>query len=753
METQTDVFNKQKRQYCDEESVEQLCSPKRFKQDDEMQHSQQDNISQIDENTENSSLPMRADEGQYAKTKKGKKLSKKEKENEDLNIQKSKREQSYRALKYLLNKSSVYSKYIEERMSNNMQNVKTKNHSATQPDIDLAQIRNSSNEQARAMNISLLENGKLRDYQLEGVEWLKVLYENGVNGILADEMGLGKTIQTIAFICHLYNEGVRGPFLICAPLSTLPNWSSEFKRFAPKLPVVLFHGDKETRKSLVSSILKKKYIVGDKTQCRPVVLTSYQTPLTEQAIMSVPTWSYIIIDEGHRLKSHKTQLYRVLQSFKSMNRLLLTGTPLQNNLRELWSLLHFLLPEIFTDFEIFEAWLDVDDLKNDADKFIKQEQETRALSMMHDILKPFVLRRLKTDVALSLPPKKELIVYCPLSVKQRDLYKYVVDRNIEELANPGKKEFEILPEKRPTKARTSNFFKECESDDEFDFYEDVLNLPSSFTDIPKKVIRELVRITMQNTAMMFRKIVNHPYLVHFPLEKECIQGETPVLRIDEELVTQSGKMMMLDALSSRLIAGGHKILIFSTLTMMLDIIEEFVIMRGYDYRRLDGGKSFEQRSEAIQEFNTDPEVKIFLLSTRAGGQGLNLTAADTVILYDSDWNPQVDIQAQDRCHRIGQTKPVIIYQFVTRGTIDEVIISVGEKKRKLEKLIIQTDKFKLVGKKLQITEKAELENLKKLLTEDEKVVVTSGESVISSEELDKLLDRSDLLLNINNNKK
>ncbi|XP_069687037.1 lymphocyte-specific helicase-like [Periplaneta americana] len=590
----------------------------------------------------------------------------------------------------------------------------------------------------------LFEGGVLRPYQLDGLDWLKLLYENGVNGILADEMGLGKTLQVIALLCHLIEMHITGPFLVIAPLSTLPNWVLEFERFAPKVPVILFHGNENKRHSLYSSLCKKNE-VNNVSVC-PVVLTSYEIPLRDKILRKIK-WSYIIVDEGHRLKNYKCMLARELKEYRTGNRLLLTGTPLQNNLSELWSLLNFLLPEIFDDLAVFEAWFDVSELQHSEsnEKIIEQEKQKSVLSVMHQILTPFLLRRVKADVALNIPPKKELLVYAPMSPVQLDLYRATVEHNYSKLFRKSEESL-IIPDQPDGKRakrkiaskRKSYAYDIVNSDDEFD--ED--SNPGSKYDIiinDKEDKDYKILLKMLHPMMQLRKIVNHPYLVHFPL----VPGKKE-LRVDEELINKSGKLLVLDAMLVKLKERGHKILLFSTFTTLLDLLEEYVQMRDYRYVRLDGNVKLEDRQERIKLFNTDPDLFIFLISTRAGGLGINLTSADTVIIYDSDWNPQVDLQAQDRCHRIGQTRPVVVYRFVTAGTVDEQIVERAAAKRKLEKMVIQRGKFKLNQKGEQ--DHINLRELLDLLnSRDHQKVIHSNGYVFTDEELDALLDRSDLL--------
>merc|ERR1719362_1173589 len=295
----------------------------------------------------------------------------------------------------------------------------------------------------------------MRSYQLEGYEWMATLWENGINGILADEMGLGKTIQTVALFCHMYEMGVPGPFMVVAPLSTVPNWVNEFKRFAPKVPCLLYHGNQAER-----ALLREK--LDNRTKCDEldgkemmnVVVTSYEIAMNDRATFQNTQWRYIVVDEGHRLKNMNCRLIKELKQYQSANRLLLTGTPLQNNPSELWSLLNFLLPEIFDDLRVFESWFDAKDLHENQDELARitaQEQKNSILSTLHQILTPFLLRRVKSDVDLEIPPKKEVMVYCPMTTRQEELYRAIVEKTLADLLekeDDNGKEKKELPAKR-----------------------------------------------------------------------------------------------------------------------------------------------------------------------------------------------------------------------------------------------------------------------------------------------------------------
>ncbi|XP_006811814.1 lymphocyte-specific helicase [Saccoglossus kowalevskii] len=592
----------------------------------------------------------------------------------------------------------------------------------------------------------MFTGGVLRDYQIAGMEWLKVLFENGVNGILADEMGLGKTVQCIALFAHLVNMGVTGPFLVCAPLSTLPNWVSEFQRFTPKVPIVLYHGSITERESLRRSIRRKH---GNK-QSHPVVITSYEIVMRDRKYLQGHEWKYIIVDEGHRIKNLNCVLIRELKQYKSANRILLTGTPLQNNLSELWSMLNFLLPDVFNDLASFESWFDLQSLseKGGDEALVAREQEKNILSMLHQILSPFLLRRLKTDVALSIPPKKEVLVYAPLTPLQHEYYEATVDKTILKKVE-DKKETPVIQklcESGRPKRRCSQkinyetvFEEEKPNDDVETWFEKFVKKE----DVVHEKIRQQtseVNIKLQNIMMLLRKCCNHPYLLSYPI------NERNEYIIDEQLVQKSGKCLILDRLLPALKERGHKVLLFSQMTKMLDILGDYCFLRKFKTCRLDGTMSYVDRQEQISTFNNDKDAFIFLLSTRAGGLGLNLASADTVIIYDSDWNPQSDLQAQDRCHRIGQNKPVTVFRLVTQNTIDQKIVERASAKRKLEKMVIHQGKFKGGIDNLEKDAKSVLdaEELLKLLRSQnhDRILKSKIDNILSDEELEKLLDRS-----------
>lgn len=633
-------------------------------------------------------------------------------------------------------------RYISPKIEKKKSSRSKLNLSEEEIENELSTIDEPTVDNHKDTDIPKYFNGMLYEYQREGLNWLKLLYENGLNGILADEMGLGKTVQIIALLCHLIERRQGGPFLIVVPLSTMSNWILEFQKFAPSLPIIVFHGNKEKRTKLYKKIKKFHQIVqGYKTQ--PIVLTTFEMPLQESGFLKTQKWTYIIVDEGHRIKNHQCLLAKMLRTLHSMNRLLLTGTPLQNNLAELWSLLNFLLPEIFDDLAVFESWFDVNEMKTQnaefTEKILKQEEEKRIIASLREILKPFVLRREKSNLHLNIPPKKEIIVYAPLTPLQCDLYKGVLNSDIHNrtVEDPILQTIDNKKPKRACVLRNA-------SNDNTDINTQLPYEPSKSDKILAKW-KQHIHITDQNRDyvlhlkyksrwMAYKKIVNHPYLIYYPLDDYNFP------KVDENIIKISGKFMVMDVLLKNLKSRGHKVLLFSTMTTLLDIIEDYLSLRDYIYVRLDGASNIEERGRDIKRFNTDPEVFLFLISTKAGGTGLNLAAADTVIIFDCDWNPQNDIQAMARCHRIGQTRPVVIYKLCTKGTVDEAIVVRARSKRILEKMVISKEM-----NKLDITNTDTLMQLKHLLETNDSKVITSTEEVFTEEALDELLDRNDMI--------
>ena len=465
---------------------------------------------------------------------------------------------------------------------------------------------------------SNLENGVLKEYQLEGLNWLLKLHSMNINGILADEMGLGKTIQTIALLAYLYLKNDSLTHLIIVPKVTIKNWEREIKKWLPKIKYLFFYGDKEERKILSEHTIKESHY--------DIVLTTFECSMKEKTALASLNYEYLIIDEAHRLKNDQGKFSTIVRKFNSKHRLLLTGTPFQNNLHELWSLLNFLMPNIFNDSEEFDRIFNLDTAT--------EEGQMKIVKQIHQLLKPFVLRRLKSEIKYKIPPKKEIFLYVGLSDLQKNMYKQILSKNIDVVNGVNKDRIQLL-----------------------------------------------------NILMQLKKVCNHPYL--FP----NIEQGPPYIE-GEHLVYNSMKLKILDVLLKKIHSEtDNKVLIFSQMTTLLNILDDYCRYRQFAYLRMDGQTSSEDRDKRIEEFqNPNSDKWLFLISTRAGGLGINLHAANIVILYDSDWNPQVDLQAIDRAHRIGQTKPVIIYRFVCEGTVEEKIVERAAKKLKLDHLIIQKGK-------------------------------------------------------------
>eukprot|EP00606_Chrysophyceae_sp_TOSAG23-5_P000494 GSChrysophyteH2.ASY1.ANO1.908.1 assembled CDS len=502
---------------------------------------------------------------------------------------------------------------------------------------------------------SIISGGALRAYQLEGLNWMVRLMENGINGILADEMGLGKTLQSISIIAYLKQfMKIDGPHLIMVPKSTLSNWMNEFNRFCPTIRVLRFHGSKEEREEIINTRINQAKAVSGSGRDWDVVVTTYEVVNLEKNVLTKIAWKYLIIDEAHRLKNEASLFSQTVRMLQTDYRLLLTGTPLQNNLHELWALLNFLLPDVFSSSEQFDDWfnLDVDDT----------EAKQRIIGQLHKLLRPFMLRRLKADVEKSLLPKTETILFVGMSKMQKKLYKDILMRDIDTInGSSGDK-----------KGRTA-----------------VLNI-----------------------VMQLRKACNHPYL--FPGIED--RSADP---LGDHLYNNCGKMVLLHKLLIKLKQRGNRVLLFSQMTKMIDIFEDYFVAMGYKYCRIDGNTSYEDREDGIAAYNKPGSDKfIFVLSTRAGGLGINLQTADTVILYDSDWNPQADLQAQD----------------LTDDTIEVKVVERAQQKLKLDAMVVQQGRLAEKEKKLTT------EDLMDSIRFGADKIFKSKESAISDDDIDAILD-------------
>lgn len=528
-------------------------------------------------------------------------------------------------------------------------------------------------------------HGTLRPYQIQGLNWLVSLHENNISGILADEMGLGKTLQTISFLGYLrYIRNIRGPHLVIVPKSTLDNWSREFAKWTPDVNTFILQGDKQTR----SQLIQNKLLACDFDVC----ITSYEIIIREKAQFKKFDWQYIVIDEAHRIKNEESMLSQIIRVFHSRNRLLITGTPLQNNLHELWALLNFILPDVFADPEAFDQWFlasneGTPDPSLPASELEKNKQD-QVVQQLHKVLQPFLLRRIKNDVEKSLKPKKEVNLYIGMSEMQRKWYQSILEKDIDAVNGANGK--------RESKTR------------------------------------------LLNIVMQLRKCCNHPYL---------FEGAEPgpPYTTDEHLVYNSQKLKVLDKLLKKVKAEGSRVLIFSQMSRLLDILEDYCVFRGYEYNRIDGQTDHVDRVRSIDEYNApDSEKFIFLLTTRAGGLGINLTSADVVVLFDSDWNPQADLQAMDRAHRIGQTKQVKVFRLVTENAIEEKVLERATQKLRLDQLVIQQGRNTGGAQQQQnakATSKDDLLNMIQFGAAD--VFNSSGEKTDDDFDLEAILEKSE----------
>ncbi|XP_018355719.1 PREDICTED: putative DNA helicase Ino80 isoform X1 [Trachymyrmex septentrionalis] len=788
--------------------------------------------------------------------------------------------------------------------------------------------------------------GNLKGYQLKGMNWLANLYDQGISGILADEMGLGKTVQSIAFLCHVAERySVWGPFLIISPASTLHNWQQEMARFVPVFKVVPYWGNPQERK-----ILRQFWDTKDlhtKEASFHVVITSYQLVITDYKYFNRIKWQYMILDEAQAIKSTSSMRWKLLLGFSCRNRLLLSGTPIQNSMAELWALLHFIMPTLFDSHDEFNEWFSKD-IESHAEN--KTGIDEKHLSRLHMILKPFMLRRIKKDVENELSDKIEVMVYCPLTTRQKLLYSALKKKiRIEDLLHytvggdtaSNDKNFTSnlmnlvmqfrkvcnhpeLFERRDAKSpffMNTEFYNmpvllynegllhlafpskdhllynrlfiftaeyihralHCNEDSRentfsfsrfidlspmemnktfiagtlfrlclitfmerrlrmVQYWENwhvdnrsrtstnqMFYLPKKFDGLsttlqdifftskiiegeafythtnhtihsmPETVAHRILRSSKKaNQLLKLQRILptgkidqtedsklvllpEHPHHPRQPVMRYCQQTTIPAFVCDnnpkvqasprklyvsnssaacawkrheecggpfgqrllwlgceralseeklgirvsqtmstfcyqpqgglsacapingwshiivpdkQTLVTDAGKLSVLDSLLRRLKEQGHRVLIYSQMTKMIDLLEEYMYHRKHTFMRLDGSSKISDRRDMVADFQKRADIFVFLLSTRAGGLGINLTAADTVIFYDSDWNPTVDQQAMDRAHRLGQTKQVTVYRLICKGTIEERILQRAREKSEIQRMVISGGNFK-----------------------------------------------------------
>lgn len=534
-------------------------------------------------------------------------------------------------------------------------------------------IREEVTEQA-----SILVGGKLKEYQIKGLQWMISLYNNNLNGILADEMGLGKTIQTISLVTYLIERKQQsGPYLVIVPLSTLTNWNLEFEKWAPSISRIVYKGPPNARKLQQEKIRQGRF---------QVLLTTYEYIIKDRPILSKIKWFHMIIDEGHRMKNANSKLSATIsQYYTTRFRLILTGTPLQNNLAELWAMLNFVLPNIFKSVKTFDEWFNTPFANTGGqDKMeLTEEEQILVIRRLHKVLRPFLLRRLKKDVEKDLPDKTEKVVKCKFSALQAKLYKQMVTHN-KLVVSDGKG--------------------------------------------GKSNARGL-----SNMIMQLRKLCNHPFVFD---EVENVMN--PMSISNDLLWRTAGKFELLDRILPKYQATGHRVLMFFQMTAIMDIMEDYLRYRKFEYLRLDGTTKSDERSDLLKEFNhPDSKYFMFLLSTRAGGLGLNLQTADTVIIYDSDWNPHQDLQAQDRAHRIGQKNEVRILRLISSNSVEEKILERARFKLDMDGKVIQAGRF---DNKSSETDR---DAMLRTLLESADMAESGEQDDMEDEELNMMLARSD----------
>uniref|UniRef100_H3CH38 Chromodomain helicase DNA binding protein 1-like n=1 Tax=Tetraodon nigroviridis TaxID=99883 RepID=H3CH38_TETNG len=499
---------------------------------------------------------------------------------------------------------------------------------------------------------------QLKPYQLDGVQWLSRCFHKQQGCILGDEMGLGKTCQSISLL--LYLSGAlqnNGPFLVLSPLSVLENWRKEFS-IAPSLKVLVYKGDKARRAELQKEINSHEF---------HVVLTTYELCLKDASFLRRWKWAVLVVDEAHRLKNPFSKLRQSMMEFSVTFRLLLTGTPIQNNLQEIYSLLNFIQPKTFK--------------AEDTEKFITSycdlQHQPALAAELQELLEPFLLRRVKGQVDIDVPHKQELVIYHGITALQKKYYKAFLLKDHGAFQNEQRNKTRLL-----------------------------------------------------NILINLRKCVNHPYMF------EGVEPEP--FEMGEHLIEASGKLSLLDNLLTFLLKEGHRVLLFSQMTRMLDIVQDYMEYRGYSYERLDGSIRGEERNLAVKNFSSN-DIFAFLLSTKAGGVGLNLTAADTVIFIDSDFNPHNDLQAAARCHRIGQDRPVKVIRLIGRDTVEEIMYCRAASKLNLTKTVMEDGRFSLLD---QAQSAAAGLQLSEILSFGMDKLLSSEESSVDDVNLEKILGPS-----------
>ncbi|NWW94137.1 SMRCD regulator, partial [Rhynochetos jubatus] len=510
---------------------------------------------------------------------------------------------------------------------------------------------------------------KLKPYQKIGLNWLALLHKHGLNGILADEMGLGKTIQAIAFLAYLYQEGNRGPHLIVVPASTLDNWIREVHQWCPELNILFYYGSQEERKHL-------RVDINNKVVDFNVIITTYNCAISsseDRGLFHRLKLNYAIFDEGHMLKNMNSVRYQHLMTINAKNRLLLTGTPVQNNLLELMSLLNFVMPHMFSS-----STSEIRRMFSSKTKSAEEQSmyEKERITHAKQIIKPFILRRVKDEVLKQLPPKKDIIELCAMSEKQEQLYSDLL-KKLKKTISSNEKTSDM-----------GNVMMQLRKMANHPLLHRQYYTTDKLRTMSMLMLKEPTHCDA-NPDLIFEDMT---VMTDFELHLLCKQySHVGDFKLDMDQILDSGKFKALERILSELKEKGDRVVLFSQFTMVLDILEVFLKHWQHRYIRLDGKTQISDRIHLIDEFNTDMDIFVFLLSTKAGGLGINLTSANVVILHDIDCNPYNDKQAEDRCHRVGQTREVKVIKLISKGTIEESMLKISQQKLKLEQDMTAAD--------------------------------------------------------------
>ncbi|KAF8807753.1 hypothetical protein BYT27DRAFT_7189847 [Phlegmacium glaucopus] len=540
-------------------------------------------------------------------------------------------------------------------------------------------FRKHSLRDASMLELGSAPNLKLLPFQVDGFNWLCNNWWNHQHCILADEMGLGKTVQIATFLGNIVEQWKAFPALVVVPNSTITNWVREFERWAPRLRVVPFYGEKNSRDVIKQFELFHETPQKGYTDTKfHVLVTTYESIINAKDFAPVfkkqPRWEVLIVDEGQRLKNDDSLLFKKLNDLNSIHRIIMTGTPLNNNIRELFNLMNFLDPEKWTDLEGLEKEHEVLD-----EELVKQ---------LHNRLRPYFLRRIKSEV-LQLPPKNEVIVPVSMAPLQKEVYRSILSKNLEVLSGLTKPSVQSAP----------------------------------------------ARGRINNILMQLRKCLQHPYLYAEDLEPPNLSQQDA----HEKLIDASAKLRFLKVLLPKLKEGGHRVLLFSQFVIALNVLEDFLNGEGYKSLRLDGSTKNKERQKAMDEYNKPgSEYFIFLLTTRAGGVGINLFSADTVIIFDPDFNPHQDLQAIARAYRYGQQKTCLVFKLMVKESAEERIMQIGKKKLVLDHLIVQ---------KMDDDEDNGGENVQSILTYGAQALFESEETsrdiTYTENDIDKLIEKTE----------